>query len=125
MKRTGQSFVVSIAILVLVMTAAAGTPLADVTGTWAFTVETQAGSGSPTFVFKQDGENLTGTYKGQFGEAPIKGTVKGNAIKFTVKVSAQDQNIEIEYEGTVEGNSMKGKVKLGDLGEGTFTGKKQ
>ena len=96
----------------------------NVTGTWNMTVETQAGSGNPTFILKQEGETITGTYKGQFGEAPVKGTIKGNEIKFTVKVDAQGQQLEIEYAGTVDGNTMKGKVKLGDLGEGTFTGKK-
>jgi hypothetical protein len=33
----------------------------DVSGKWTFQVETGAGSGSPTFVFKQGGEQLTGT----------------------------------------------------------------
>lgn len=98
---------------------------ANVTGTWKLTVETGAGSGNPTFVLKQEGEAVTGTYKGQFGEAPLKGTVKGNEIKITFKVSGQGQELEMEYSGTVEGNAMKGKVKLGDLGEGTFTGKKE
>ena len=103
----------------------AGAPAANVSGTWKLTVETQAGSGNPTFVLKQDGETLSGTYKGQFGEAPLKGTIKGNEIKITFKVSGQGQELEIEYQGTVEGNTMKGKVKLGELGEGTFTGKKE
>jgi hypothetical protein len=96
----------------------------NVTGSWTLTVETQGGSGSPTFEFKQAGEELTGTYKGQFGESPLKGTVKGNEIKFTIKIDAQGQALEIQYEGTVDGSTMKGKVKLGELGEGTFTGKK-
>lgn len=97
----------------------------DVTGTWKITVETQAGSGSPTVVLKQDGENLTGTYKGQFGEAPLTGTIKGNAIKFSFKVNAQGQDLQIDYAGTVDGKSMKGTVKLGDFGDGTFTATKE
>jgi hypothetical protein len=99
--------------------------MADVTGTWKMTVETQAGSGNPTVMLKQEGENLTGTYKGQLGEAPLKGTVKGNDIQFSFKVNAQGQDLDIEYSGTVDGNTMKGKVKLGSFGEGTFTGKKE
>ncbi len=89
------------------------------------TVETQAGSGSPTFTLKQDGETLTGTYKGQLGEANVKGTVKGKEIKITYKINVQDMDLDVEYSGTVDGDTMKGKVKLGELGEGTFTGKKQ
>jgi hypothetical protein len=97
----------------------------NVTGSWSVTVETQAGSGNPSFTFKQEGETLTGTYKGQFGEAPVKGTVKGNDIAFTIKINAQGQDLTVTYTGKVEGkDAMKGKVALGELGEGTWTAKK-
>ena len=98
----------------------------NITGVWAFAVETAAGSGSPTFTFKQDGENLTGTYKGQFGEAPLTGTVKGSDIKFMVKVNAQGQDITINYNGKIESkDSMKGTAAFGELGEGTWTAKRK
>ena len=96
----------------------------DVTGKWTMMVETQAGSGSPTFDLKQEGENVTGHYSGQLGEAPVTGTVKGNEVVLTYKVSGQGQELVVIYTGTVEGDSMKGKVSLGELGDGTFTGKK-
>jgi hypothetical protein len=38
----------------------------DITGKWTFQVESDAGSGSPTFVVKQPGERLTGMSCGQF-----------------------------------------------------------
>lgn len=92
------------------------------TGTWNFSVETSAGSGSPTFVFNQETEtSFTGTYKGQLGEAPVKGTIKGKEVKFSFTVS---DNL-IEYTGTWEGNNMKGTVKLGSMAEGTFTAAKK
>ena len=98
----------------------------DVTGKWQFTVETSAGSGTPNFTFKQDGEKLTGPYSGQLGEADLAGTVKGDAIAFTFKGDAQGTTIDVAYSGTVETkDSMKGKVNLGGLAEGTFTGKRQ
>ena len=52
----------------------------DVSGTWTFDVQTEAGSGTPTVTFKQDGEKLTGHYAGTFGEADLTGTVKGADI---------------------------------------------
>ncbi len=104
---------------------AAGTSAINVTGTWSATVETAQGSGNPSFTFKQDGEALTGTYKGQLGEGPLKGTVKGNDIAFTIKVNAQGQDLELTYTGKIESkDGMKGKVVLGQLGEGTWTAKK-
>jgi hypothetical protein len=97
----------------------------DVTGTWAMAVETAAGSGTPTMVLKQEGEKLTGQYTGQLGEAPVTGTVKGSAIEMGFDIAAQGATIHVSYAGTVDGSAMKGTVKLGDFGEGTFTGKKQ
>jgi hypothetical protein len=99
---------------------------ADVAGNWAITVETQAGGGTPTLTLKQDGETLTGTYSSQvFGEQKVDGTVKGNAITFGFTASVEGTTIKVTYTGTVESTSMKGKVSLGELGEGTFTAKKQ
>jgi hypothetical protein len=97
----------------------------DVSGKWTFQVETEAGTGTPEFTFKQNGETLTGQYKGTFGEAPLTGTVKGSEIKFTITVDVQGQNVSITYVGTIEKDSMKGTADLGGLGKATWTGKRQ
>jgi hypothetical protein len=114
-------------ITLLASTALAAAALAadaNVAGEWDFSVETQAGSGTPHFSLKQDGTTVTGNYKGALGEAPVTGTVKGNELTINFKVSAQGTELECTYTGTVEGDTIKGKVSLGELGEGTFTGKK-
>ena len=106
--------------------AAQSSGAANISGAWDFAVETSGGSGSPGFTFKQEGENLTGTYKGQFGEAPLTGTVKGDDVKFTIKINAQGQSLTVVYTGKITGkDSMKGTVSLGDIGEGTWTGKRK
>jgi hypothetical protein len=98
----------------------------DVTGKWAFAVETAAGSGTPVMTFKQEGEKLTGHYSGQLGEADLTGTVKGQDIEFKFSVDAQGMTLNAVYTGTVDSkDSMKGKVDLVGLGEGTFTAKRQ
>jgi hypothetical protein len=97
---------------------------ANVAGEWTMTVATPQGSGSPTFNLKQQGTAVTGTYKGQLGEAPVTGTVAGNQVTLNYKVTTQGFDLDVTYSGTVDGNTMAGKVKLGELGEGTFTGKK-
>jgi hypothetical protein len=96
----------------------------DVTGAWILTVETGAGSGDPSFTFKQEGEKLSGRYKGLLGEFDLTGTVKGDKIEFSVKVTGQVEGV-VTYAGTTDGKTMKGKVSLAGLGEGTFSGKKQ
>ncbi len=97
---------------------------ADISGVWEFTVETAQGRGSPTFEFKQDGEKLNGAYSGMFGKAPLSGTVKGDQVEFTFEVSNVDG--KVHYKGTLDGATrMKGEVEYGDLGKGTFAGKKK
>jgi len=97
----------------------------NVTGAWAMQVETPNGPGSPTFTFKQEGEKLSGQYKGVFGEAPVNGTVKDNKIEFSIKVEAQGQAMTVTYSGTIEKDgTMKGTVSLGEA-SGTWTGKRQ
>jgi len=110
--------------LVAALAGAALAADANVAGEWDFQVETQAGTGTPHFSLKQDGSNVSGTYKGQLGEAPVTGTVKGNELTINFKVNAQGTDLAITYTGTVDGSSIKGKVSLGELGEGSFTGKK-
>lgn len=97
----------------------------DVSGAWSFEVETATGTSFPTFTFKQEGETLTGQFKGAFGEAPLTGTVKGNEIRFSFKVRTQATEVTFIYTGTAEKNSMKGLVELGNFGSGTWTAKRQ
>jgi hypothetical protein len=98
----------------------------DISGNWEFSVDTSAGSGSPSFVFKQDGEKLTGTYSGLFGKADLTGTVKGDQIEFKFDFSYSGQSGVAHYTGTIESDKkMNGKVAFGDIGEGTWTATKQ
>jgi hypothetical protein len=98
---------------------------ANVTGEWDMIVESPAGTGTPHFSLKQQGASISGTYKGALGEAPVTGTVKGNAVTIKFHVEAQGMEMEVSYVGTVDGAAMSGTVTLGDFGEGKFTGKKK
>src|SRR5580704_10414525 len=109
--KTGLGALLAIAAFTVAQVASA----ADVTGTWIMAVETGAGSGSPTFVLKQSGEALTGSYKGQLGEAQVTGTVKGDDVTIEYKIDAQGQTLAVKYSGKVDGNSMSGKVVLGQF----------
>ncbi len=108
-------------LLTLALTAAAWA--VDLTATWDAAVESALGSGSPTFVFKQVGDKLTGDYSGALGSAKLAGTVKGEAVDFSFKVDANGESIEVRYQGKVsaDGKKMEGTVSFGALGEGKFT----
>ena len=83
---------------------------ADVSGTWQFSVETSQGTGTPTVMLQQKGEEITGTFNSQiFGEAKIIGTVKGNDIQFGFEGDAGGQKIKVNYKGTIESaTTMRG-----------------
>ena len=83
---------------------------ADVTGAWQLTVETGRGTGSPTVVLQQNGEDLRGTFTSQvLGEVKTVGAVKGNAIEFGFTGEAGGLPIKVHYKGTIESSTaMKG-----------------
>lgn len=97
---------------------------ANISGTWTLNLETPMGARDMKLVATQTGEALTGSIASPRGDMPINGTVKGNAVAFSMKVNAQGMDMEVQYAGTVEGNAMKGTAKFGDMGEGAFTAKK-
>jgi hypothetical protein len=94
----------------------------DVTGTWNVEIEINDMQGAPVFTFKQEGEKLTGKYKGQFGEADVTGKVKGTEIEFSFPVEGVGKAV---YTGTIEKDSMKGKANYADQASGTWTAKKK
>jgi hypothetical protein len=107
------------ALLVNFAAQAQDTP--NVTGSWSMSVETDAGSGNPDFVLKQEGGKITGTYSGQLGDAPVTGTIKGNVIHLEFSV----QGNRITYDGKATSTEMEGKVNLAEMATGTFKGKKK
>lgn len=104
--------------MLLLLASAALSFAADISGKWTFNVVLDAGGGSPTFEFKQTGEKLTGTYHGQFGEAPLTGTVKGDKVEFSFGGALGT----VIYSGALEGQArMKGTCDYGGQAKGTFT----
>jgi hypothetical protein len=98
----------------------------DVSGTWALTVDLGSITASPTLLLKQDGGSLTGTYTSQqYGQFPIKGTIKGNQIQFGMTMAIEGNGIDVAFTGTADKDGLKGSVNYGGIGEGTFTGKKK
>ena len=109
-------------LLATVLLAASGLA-ADITGTWTAQVVLDAGSGTATFAFTQNGETLSGTYTGTLGEAQIRGTVKGDQVEFSFDGG---QAGKVTYQGTLEGAAkMKGTTQYGQLGSGAFTAEKK
>jgi hypothetical protein len=116
-------WILAAALIGLVGTSYVRAQAPNLTGDWIFNVVTEAGSGTPTMTFKQEGEKLTGRYVSEvFGDNPITGTVKGK--EFSFKFGEGDMSGE--YRGTIESaNSLKGTATFAGLGEGTFTAERK
>jgi hypothetical protein len=105
--------------------AAASAAGADLTGTWQFHVTTAAQNGNPVFVLKQDGDTLTGTYDGQYGQVPLAGTIKGGVFNFTFDLDIEGTPVHVVYQGTMGKDGLSGSVAYGDMADGTFTAEKK
>ena len=99
-------------------------PAPTMTGTWAFEVTHSAGTSTPTVTITQTGEKLSGKYVGTYGESVLTGTIKDNTFSFNVDVGTE-QKVTLAYTGTLDGDTVKGNVTMGEMGEGTFTGKRK
>lgn len=109
-------------LLALILILALPLLAADVSGKWVFSVELDIGSGSPTFVFQQMGETLTGTYTGAAGQSSLKGTVKGEDIQFEFEVDLGGEKAAVHYAGKILGpDKMKGTAEYGSAASGTWT----
>jgi hypothetical protein len=93
----------------------------DISGTWNAEVDLGGMQGTPTFTFKQDGEKLTGKYKGQFGDAELTGKIKGKDIEFSFEIQP---GAKATYTGTIDKDTMKGNANYADQASGTWTAKK-
>lgn len=94
---------------------------ANVAGRWSVSLELGSIVGHPTLDLKQDGDKLTGTYRGRYGASPIEGAVKDNQIGFTVTLNAEGQESSGYFAGTVDGDKMGGTVEFEGAGEGTWS----
>ncbi len=86
---------------------------ADIAGTWKGTAETPNGTIERTFVFKVNGNQLTGdTTSEMMGKSVIAdGKVDGDNVSFTITVKFQDNEMKLKYTGKVNGNEIKFHVE--------------
>ena len=120
------AIVVAVAIAVaLVPVAAQDAKKIDITGAWEMTVESPQGQMVITANYKQEGETLTGEHVSEMGTMPLKGTVKGADIEYTIAFDMGGQQMSIVHKAKVEGDTIKGSANLGDMGTMAFTAKRK
>jgi acetyl esterase/lipase len=92
----------------------------DVSGTWNVEIEVAGQKGEPVFTFKQNGDQIAGTYKGLLGELKVTGKLAGKDVRFEFST---DQG-QVVYTGTIDNDAMKGEAKYGDSLSGKWTAKR-
>jgi hypothetical protein len=95
--------------LVLLAAVMAFTALsADIAGTWKATAEGPNGTLERTFVFRVDGNKLTGeTTSPVMGKSVIQdGKVEGDQLSFSIVVNFQGTEMKVNYKGKVAGDQM-------------------
>lgn len=101
----------------------------DVAGKWTMAMELSIGTSNPVLVLKQDGETITGTYQGRYGEAKVAGKVTADRkIQFTVSLSAEGSEVTMFFSGEVAADGQmleKGTCNIEGLGEGTWAAKRE
>jgi hypothetical protein len=117
--------VAALAIVPVVAQDAAKPTKVDITGQWELTVDSPQGQMVIAATYKQDGEALTGKHVSEMGETPLKGTVKGNDIEYTVTLDFGGQQMTIPHKGKIDGDTITGTAELGDMGTIKFTAKRK
>lgn len=94
---------------------------ANVAGKWNVTLQLESITGHPVILLKQDGEKLTGTYEGRYGQSELKGSIKEKEIEFTVSIVAEGMQTQGVFAGKVDGDTMSGEVSYEGAGDGTWS----
>jgi hypothetical protein len=98
----------------------------SVAGEWELVAATKKGDVNWKVVFVQTGETLEVTMTGPQGNS-IKGqgTLKGDSIEWSLRVSTPRGDLDIAYKGVVADDAMKGEVKRGNIGTAVWSAKRK
>ncbi len=114
--------------LILMAAFAIAAMAADVAGTWKATAEGPNGSMERTFVFKVDGNKLTGeTTSTMLGKSTITdGKIDGDNLSFSITADLQGTELKLSYKGKVSGDQLHlTSQRAGDEGQAIeWAGKK-
>lgn len=113
-------------LVVLLFSLLSPLALADVSGSWTFSVTLgQLGSGDAAITLQQEADGkLSGTYSGQLANGPVAGSYSGNDFQFSF--TSEAIGTELTYKGMLQDDgSVTGSVLAQGQSFGTFVGHKK
>ncbi|MBA7573776.1 hypothetical protein ES708_15574 [subsurface metagenome] len=132
-----RNYMISAAILLILCIVGPGQAVvqenADVSGEWAITIDFGTNKSEHSAVIEQDGNIISGTYKGQYLEGELEGTIEGTDIEFTARLRHESKSFRLHFMGSVEGDVItyrddyvwdRVNVDWSDYWRGDFTAKR-
>ena len=113
-----------LSIVFVALFAIAASAQTSVAGDWDGSFNTPGGARPVKFVFKVDGEKLSGTVKRAAGDVALTGTIKGDVISFSYTINYGGNDLTLLYSGKVAGDEMSGTVSFGGNAEETWSAKR-
>ena len=113
--------------LLAVVLSAFVSPLAaqsNAAGEWKVNFVVPTGTRFVNMFINQDKARLTGTVTSEDGEFPLSGRVEGDQVTVVWSVPENGKLMEITMKGKLTGNVINGTAKIGDVGEGSLTARR-
>jgi regulator of RNase E activity RraA len=94
---------------------------ANVAGEWLISLKFVAGTAQHIATIIQNGDKISGEYKGEFKEGTLSGVVQNNRVDFTARLSHEATTVVYHYTGKSEGDRMTGEVDMGEYWTAEWT----
>ena len=93
-------------------------------GEWKVNFVVPTGTRFVNMFISQEKTRLTGTVVSEDGEFPLSGRIEGDQVTVSWEVPEDGKMMEIMMKGKLTGNVISGTAKLGNVGEGSLTARR-
>ena len=94
--------------------------MGDLSGTWKVHIRFVRGEAKHSMQIEQQGGELQGRYRSQYGVRPLNGSLDNGQVRFRVPVHYQAVGTTYGFCGRLEGEVLRGEVDLGEYGRGQW-----
>ena len=94
-------------------------------GEWKVNFVVPTGTRFVNMFINQEKTRLTGTVVSEDGEFPLSGRIEGDQVTVAWEVPEDGKMMEIIMKGKLTGNVISGTAKLGNVGEGSLTARRE